>query len=165
MAITTFSILDSYIHPFCELRNTFRYDGYFSHAQYFFIYFLTVEHLGKKSILFRTHAYSGKITRIFGVIYHKEIFFWIYCFSFVLLGLYEKHGESTDDRSVGWSVDWINYCEVLASRNGTMVIWLLYRSRIRDSSTGIAAGYGLDNRRVGVRVPIRSRNCSLFHRV
>jgi hypothetical protein len=34
----------------------------------------------------------------------------------------------------------------------------------RDSSVGIATGYGLDNRRVGVRVPVRSRIFSSPHR-
>jgi hypothetical protein len=35
------------------------------------------------------------------------------------------------------------------------IIILFFRSR--DSSVGIATGYGLDDRGVGVRVPVRSR--------
>jgi hypothetical protein len=80
LALTTFSIVDSYIRPFYELQNTFCCDGYVSHSQYFFIYFLTVEVLEKKLILFRIHVHRGKITGIFEVVPPKETFFWIYCF-------------------------------------------------------------------------------------
>jgi hypothetical protein len=37
------------------------------------------------------------------------------------------------------------------------IIILFVAFRNRDSSVGIATGYGLDNRRVGVRVPVGSR--------
>jgi hypothetical protein len=37
-------------------------------------------------------------------------------------------------------------------------------NRSRDSSVGIATGYGLDGRGVGVRVPVGSRNVSSPHR-
>jgi hypothetical protein len=35
----------------------------------------------------------------------------------------------------------------------------------RDSSVGIATGYGLDDRTIGVRFPVGAGNCSLRHRV
>jgi hypothetical protein len=35
----------------------------------------------------------------------------------------------------------------------------------RDSSVGIALGYGLDDRGSGVRIPMRAGNFSLHHRV
>jgi hypothetical protein len=36
-------------------------------------------------------------------------------------------------------------------------IWEILKKKIRDSSVGIATGYGLDYRGVGVRVPVGSR--------
>jgi hypothetical protein len=36
---------------------------------------------------------------------------------------------------------------------------------IRDSSVGIALGYGLDDRGSRVRFPVGARNFSLYHRV
>jgi hypothetical protein len=37
------------------------------------------------------------------------------------------------------------------------------RRRSRDSPVGIATGYGLDDREVGVRVSVGARNFSLLH--
>jgi hypothetical protein len=38
-----------------------------------------------------------------------------------------------------------------------ILILVLVELRSRDSSVGIATGYGLDDREVGVRVPVRTR--------
>jgi hypothetical protein len=38
-------------------------------------------------------------------------------------------------------------------------------SKSRDSSVGIAADYGLDDRMIGVRIPVGAGNFSLHHRV
>jgi hypothetical protein len=48
---------------------------------------------------------------------------------------------------------------LLASMNTGLVHWAIYglsTKRSRDSSVGIATGYGLDDREVGVRVPVGS---------
>jgi hypothetical protein len=42
---------------------------------------------------------------------------------------------------------------------------IFFRSESRDSSVGIALGYGLDDRGTGVRFPAGARNFSLDHRV
>jgi hypothetical protein len=39
-------------------------------------------------------------------------------------------------------------------------VWIILRRRSRDSAVGIATGYGLDGRWVGVRVPVGARTVS-----
>jgi hypothetical protein len=51
---------------------------------------------------------------------------------------------------------------MLALRGHTTLIWYIkpLPTRSRDTVVGIATGYGLDDREVGVRVPVRSRTFS-----
>jgi hypothetical protein len=77
MAVTTFSLVDSHVRPFCEYQNTCRYHASMIHSHYFIIYFLAEEQLGKKRILVRSHARSSKITDILGAVAHKGTVFWI----------------------------------------------------------------------------------------
>jgi hypothetical protein len=45
------------------------------------------------------------------------------------------------------------------------LILILVNSKSRDSSVGIALGYGLDDRGSGIRLPAGAGNFSLHHRV
>jgi hypothetical protein len=64
-----------------------------------------------------------------------------------------------DGRSVDRAVDWINCCRASPAKwhDGHLVVTYIYRSRSWGSSIGIAAGWGLDDRKVGARVPAGSR--------
>jgi hypothetical protein len=44
----------------------------------------------------------------------------------------------------------------MVSKN-SIILLIYHRHKNRDSAVGIATSYGLDDRRVGVRVPVRSR--------
>jgi hypothetical protein len=48
---------------------------------------------------------------------------------------------------------------------GSHITYTTDESKIRDSSVGIALGYGLDDRGSRVRFPARAGNFSLHHRV
>jgi hypothetical protein len=52
----------------------------------------------------------------------------------------------------------MKFCQLYTSESVMQLIGDEWRSR--DSSVGIAIGYGLDDREVGVRVPVGSRNFS-----
>jgi hypothetical protein len=54
------------------------------------------------------------------------------------------------------SIDWFELAPVASSLYGLSGSYC-YFWRSRDSSVGIATGYGLDDRGVGVRVPVGSR--------
>jgi hypothetical protein len=71
---------------------------------------------------------------------------------------------------VGWinekSDDWIKFLSIKKHNSNTIIIYctIIIIDRSRDSVVVIATSYGLDDRGVGVRVPLGSKNF-LFSRL
>jgi hypothetical protein len=62
----------------------------------------------------------------------------------------------TDGEPRRVSQNFVRRCEIIVDAGGHKFRHLFHEARSRESSVGIVTGYGLEDRRVGVRVPVRA---------